>query len=102
MCVDPCGDQLFVNCFDITNIYIHIFDKDVIYRSAHVTKLYITNLYKQDAVSVTRLQLICEIGFEFASKLQKHMPLCNMLDSNMKLTLKPCCFNVSSMFELSK
>ena len=69
-----CGDQLLVNCFDITNIYINIFDKDVNYRSAHVTKLYIKNLYKQDEVSVTRLQCICGIGFEFALKLQKSMP----------------------------
>ena len=60
---DNCGDQLLVNCFDITNIYINIFDKDVNYRSAHVTKLYITNLYKQEVVSVTRLQCICGIGF---------------------------------------
>ena len=59
---NTCGDQLLVNCFDITNIYINIFDKDVNYRSAHVTKLYITNLYKQDAVSVTRLQCICGIS----------------------------------------
>ena len=70
-----CGDQLLVNCFDITNIYINIFDKDVNYRSAHVTKLYIKNLYKQDEVSVTRLQFICGIGLGFASKLQKSMPL---------------------------
>ena len=56
-----CGDQLLVNCFDITNIYINIFDKDVNHGSAHVKKLYIRNLYKQDAVSVTRLQYICGI-----------------------------------------
>ena len=68
-----CGDQLLVNCFDITNIYINIFDNDVTYRSAHVMKLYIKNLYKQDEVSVTRLQCICGIGFEFALKLQKSM-----------------------------
>ena len=57
-----CGDQLLANCFDITNIYINIFDKDVNYGSAHVKKLYIRNLYKQDAVSVTRLQCICGIS----------------------------------------
>ena len=44
-----CGDQLLVNCFDITNIYINIFDKDVNYGSAHVKKLYIRNMYKQVA-----------------------------------------------------
>ena len=33
-----CGDQLLVNCFDITNIYINVHDKDVIYGSAHVKK----------------------------------------------------------------
>ena len=59
---DICGDQLLVNCFDITNIYINIFDKDVNHGSAHVKKLYIRNLYKQDAVSVTRLQCICGIS----------------------------------------
>ena len=57
-----CGDQLLVERFDITNIYINIFDKDVNYRSAHVTKLYITNLYKQDAVSLTRLKF--NVGLE--------------------------------------
>ena len=66
-----CGDQLLVKCFDITNIYINTFDKDVIYRSAHVTKLYIKNLYKQDALSVTRLQVICGIGFEISFKAPK-------------------------------
>ena len=57
-----CGDQLLVNCFDIPNIYINIFDKDVNYGSAHVKKLYIRNLYKQDAVSVTSMQCICGIS----------------------------------------
>ena len=73
-----CGDQLLVKCFDITNIYINSFDKDVIYRSAHVTKLYITNLYKQDAVSVTRQQCTCGISdFELSIIAYKYIS-CNV------------------------
>ena len=68
-----CGDQLLVSLFDITTIYINSLYKDIITGSAHVTKLYIKNLYKQDEVSVTRLQCICGIGYEFALKLQKSM-----------------------------
>ena len=51
-----CGDQLLVSLFDITNIYINVLYKDIIIGSAHVTLFDIKNLYKQDAVSVTRLQ----------------------------------------------
>ena len=58
-----CGDQLLVSLFDITNIYINVLYKDIKTGSAHVTLLDITNLYKQDAVSMTRLQCICGIGF---------------------------------------
>ena len=68
-----CGDQLLVRLFDITTIYINSLYKDIITGSALVTKLYIKNLYKQDKVSVTRLQCICGIGYEFALKLQKSM-----------------------------
>ena len=54
-----CGDQLLVSLFDITNNDINVLYKHVITGSAHVTKLYITNLYKQDAIRMTRLQCIC-------------------------------------------
>ena len=53
---NKCGDQLLVSLFDITNIYINVLYKDIIIGSAHVTLFDIKNLYKQDAVSVTRLQ----------------------------------------------
>ena len=49
-----CGDQLLVSLFDITNIYINVLYEDIITGSAHVTLFDIKNLYKQDAVSVTR------------------------------------------------
>ena len=54
--VNYCGDQLLVSLFDITNNYINVLYKDIIIGSAHVTLFDIKNLYKQDAVSVTRLQ----------------------------------------------
>ena len=53
-CIYYCADQLLVNFCYITNNYIIIYDKNVTYGSAHVTKCDITTLYKRHAVIVTR------------------------------------------------
>ena len=64
-----CSDQLLVSLLDITHIYINILYKDILTGSAYVTLFDIKNLYKQDTVSVIRLQFnegleICSLDFE--------------------------------------
>ena len=67
--------------FDITNIYINVLYKDIKTGSAHVTLLDITNLYKQDAVTMIR--------YSNVKLSEKPYILDNIrLDSNIKLALK--------------